>query len=44
MVFYSGRAPGGTKTKWKMNEYKALEDAEGAADIAAPPPSHALQV
>ncbi|KAD3336344.1 hypothetical protein R6Q59_028432 [Mikania micrantha] len=26
MVFYNGRAPTGTKTKWKMNEYKAFED------------------
>ncbi|KAJ1686256.1 hypothetical protein LUZ63_017646 [Rhynchospora breviuscula] len=25
MVFYQGRAPNGTKTNWKMNEYKALQ-------------------
>lgn len=25
MVFYNGRAPTGTKTKWKMNEYKAFQ-------------------
>lgn len=25
MVFYQGRAPTGTKTKWKMNEYRAYE-------------------
>ncbi|KAM0939793.1 putative transcription factor NAM family [Dioscorea sansibarensis] len=25
MVFYTGRTPFGSKTKWKMNEYKALE-------------------
>lgn len=24
MVFYKGRAPNGTKTEWKMNEYKAV--------------------
>ncbi|KAE9585372.1 putative transcription factor NAM family [Lupinus albus] len=24
MVFYSGRAPNGRKTDWKMNEYKAI--------------------
>jgi hypothetical protein len=24
MVFYQGRAPTGTKTRWKMNEYKAV--------------------
>lgn len=26
MVFYNGRAPSGTKTKWKMNEYKAFKE------------------
>nr|AXU39992.1 NAC protein [Lilium pumilum] len=31
MVFYQGRAPVGTKTKWKMNEYRAVaEDAQPA--------------
>lgn len=25
MVFYSGRAPNGTKTDWKMNEYTAIK-------------------
>ncbi|PON78040.1 NAC domain containing protein [Parasponia andersonii] len=25
MVFYRGRAPHGTKTQWKMNEYKAIQ-------------------
>jgi len=25
MVFYTGRAPKGMKTEWKMNEYKAIE-------------------
>ncbi|XP_038690345.1 NAC domain-containing protein 90-like [Tripterygium wilfordii] len=25
MVFYEGRAPTGTKTDWKMNEYKAID-------------------
>jgi hypothetical protein len=24
-VFYRGRAPSGTKTQWKMNEYRALQ-------------------
>lgn len=24
MVFYKGKAPMGRKTKWKMNEYKAI--------------------
>ncbi|XP_022967103.1 NAC domain-containing protein 90-like [Cucurbita maxima] len=27
MVFYKGRAPTGTKTKWKMNEYRAIDDS-----------------
>ena len=25
MVFYKGKAPNGKKTKWKMNEYKAIK-------------------
>ncbi|EOY33390.1 hypothetical protein QUC31_018964 [Theobroma cacao] len=25
MVFYKGKAPSGRKTKWKMNEYRAIE-------------------
>ncbi|KAE8733051.1 NAC domain-containing protein 90 [Hibiscus syriacus] len=25
MVFYKGKAPAGKKTKWKMNEYRAIE-------------------
>lgn len=24
MVFYTGKAPAGNKTKWKVNEYKAI--------------------
>nr|CAB3461332.1 unnamed protein product [Digitaria exilis] len=42
MVFYRGRAPGGAKTNWKLNEYKALEDEDtpaAAAHGAAPAPS-----
>ncbi|KAL6841468.1 hypothetical protein ACP4OV_028611 [Aristida adscensionis] len=42
MVFYRGRAPAGTKTSWKMNEYRAL-DAAAAAHDAAPAPYHVLQ-
>ncbi|GAB4824657.1 hypothetical protein Ancab_007529 [Ancistrocladus abbreviatus] len=26
MVFYEGKAPTGRKTKWKMNEYKAIKE------------------
>uniref|UniRef100_A0ACD5XIS0 Uncharacterized protein n=2 Tax=Avena sativa TaxID=4498 RepID=A0ACD5XIS0_AVESA len=39
MVFYHGRAPAGSKTAWKMNEYKAIADHDGnatAAGTAAP--------
>lgn len=31
MVFYRGRAPSGTKTNWKMNEYRALQYYDDAA-------------
>lgn len=41
MVFYRGRAPSGTKTKWKMNEYRAFQherdDGAGAPTAPAPP-------
>lgn len=34
MVFYLGRAPSGTKTTWKMNEYRALHyDDPGAGAV-----------
>ena len=36
MVFYTGRAPTGTKTKWKMNEYKALEEAVATTSSTHP--------
>ncbi|XP_050370997.1 NAC domain-containing protein 90-like [Argentina anserina] len=35
MVFYKGKAPTGRKTKWKMNEYRAIEGAAAAAAPAA---------
>uniref|UniRef100_A0A0D9XX19 NAC domain-containing protein n=1 Tax=Leersia perrieri TaxID=77586 RepID=A0A0D9XX19_9ORYZ len=39
MVFYHGRAPTGTKTRWKMNEYKAAAVADdGDNSGTAPPP------
>ncbi|KAK9938997.1 hypothetical protein M0R45_015707 [Rubus argutus] len=31
MVFYKGKAPTGRKTKWKMNEYRAIEGAATSA-------------
>ncbi|CAI9780231.1 unnamed protein product [Fraxinus pennsylvanica] len=33
MVFYVGRAPNGTKTSWKMNEYKATELGEASSSM-----------
>ncbi|CAK9159053.1 unnamed protein product [Ilex paraguariensis] len=36
MVFYRGRAPGGRKTEWKMNEYKALAGEASSSTSAAP--------
>ncbi|KAF3548870.1 hypothetical protein DY000_02000982 [Brassica cretica] len=33
MVFYTGKAPTGGKTKWKMNEYKALDDRDNVSTI-----------
>ncbi|KAG9459085.1 hypothetical protein H6P81_003593 [Aristolochia fimbriata] len=30
MVFYQGRAPTGSKTKWKVNEYRALQPSPPA--------------
>jgi hypothetical protein len=39
MVFYQGRAPTGNKTRWKMNEYKAVvaDDAPAGAPIMVRP-------
>jgi hypothetical protein len=38
MVFYRGRAPSGTKTKWKMNEYRAFHHDNDVAggSVAGP--------
>lgn len=36
MVFYMGRARAGTKTKWKMNEYRALEGDEALVPGSTP--------
>ncbi|XP_077234447.1 NAC domain-containing protein 90-like [Tasmannia lanceolata] len=32
MVFYEGKAPTGKKTKWKVNEYKACEEAASTSN------------
>ncbi|KAL8242431.1 hypothetical protein R6Q59_012733 [Mikania micrantha] len=37
MVFYNGRAPTGTKTKWKMNEYKAFRDESSSTNTNRKP-------
>ncbi|XP_059625290.1 NAC domain-containing protein 90-like [Cornus florida] len=37
MVFYKGKAPTGRKTKWKMNEYRAIEqEATTSSGFAVP--------
>ncbi|GMI84780.1 hypothetical protein HRI_002147300 [Hibiscus trionum] len=36
MVFYTGKAPSGKKTEWKMNEYKAFE-GEVSSGAQLPP-------
>ncbi|CAN7100488.1 putative NAC domain-containing protein 61 [Brassica rapa] len=33
MVFYMGKAPKGRKTKWKMNEYKAIDETASVSTI-----------
>ncbi|XP_042483985.1 NAC domain-containing protein 90-like [Macadamia integrifolia] len=39
MVFYKGKAPTGRKTKWKMNEYRAiLGEASSSSSSATPNP------
>lgn len=36
MVFYTGRAPSGRKTKWKMNEYKAFQFEDSSNPSSTP--------
>ena len=36
MVFYRGKAPTGRKTKWKMNEYRAIELSNQSNTAATP--------
>ncbi|XVF69211.1 hypothetical protein PTKIN_Ptkin11bG0062500 [Pterospermum kingtungense] len=40
MVFYKGKAPSGTKTKWKMNEYRAIEAVANPSAAATPKLRH----
>ncbi|KAH7855961.1 hypothetical protein Vadar_031036 [Vaccinium darrowii] len=37
MVFYKGRAPTGTKTQWKMNEYTAIDGELVSSSLGASP-------
>ncbi|KAH7855364.1 hypothetical protein Vadar_024073 [Vaccinium darrowii] len=37
MVFYEGRAPTGTKTQWKMNEYTAIDGELASSSLGASP-------
>ncbi|XP_054816425.1 NAC domain-containing protein 90-like [Prosopis cineraria] len=39
MVYYRGKAPSGRKTKWKMNEYRAIESSHQSS-VAAPKLRH----
>ncbi|XWS71452.1 hypothetical protein CRYUN_Cryun03dG0139100 [Craigia yunnanensis] len=40
MVFYKGKAPSGRKTKWKMNEYRAIETVANPSAAATPKLRH----
>ncbi|XP_022731098.1 NAC domain-containing protein 90-like [Durio zibethinus] len=40
MVFYNGKAPSGRKTKWKMNEYRAIEAVANPPAAATPTLRH----
>ncbi|KAA8544274.1 hypothetical protein F0562_022286 [Nyssa sinensis] len=45
MVFYKGKAPTGRKTKWKMNEYRAIEEeAATPSGFSVPKLRHELSL
>ncbi|KAA8549898.1 hypothetical protein F0562_001582 [Nyssa sinensis] len=45
MVFYKGKAPTGRKTKWKMNEYRAIEEETATpSGFAIPKLRHELSL
>ncbi|XP_038992783.1 NAC domain-containing protein 90-like [Hibiscus syriacus] len=37
MVFYKGKTPAGKKTKWKMNEYRAIEAVANPSAVTTTP-------
>ncbi|CAN4120204.1 unnamed protein product [Withania somnifera] len=43
MVFYNGKAPAGKKTKWKMNEYRAIEQ-ETSSNSSIPKLRHEMSL
>lgn len=43
MVFYVGRAPNGTKTCWKMNEYKAILSDHSLPSSSSSPPNQQVR-
>ncbi|KAL3755618.1 hypothetical protein ACJRO7_002637 [Eucalyptus globulus] len=44
MVFYTGRAPSGVKTEWKMNEYRATEGEASSPEEIPVVPRHEFSV
>ncbi|KAI9195801.1 hypothetical protein LWI28_018229 [Acer negundo] len=40
MIFYRGKAPAGRKTKWKMNEYRAIEEEANPSRTTVPKLRH----
>ncbi|KAF8044208.1 hypothetical protein BT93_A2251 [Corymbia citriodora subsp. variegata] len=44
MVFYTGRAPNGVKTEWKMNEYKAIDGEASSPQEIPVVPRHEFSV
>ncbi|KAF5727538.1 NAC domain-containing protein 90 [Tripterygium wilfordii] len=42
MVFYQGKAPHGKKTKWKMNDYIAIDEASSSSSSSSSSPTAAI--
>lgn len=43
LVFYKGKAPMGRKTKWKMNEYRAIKEELSTSSTQVIPKVHPLK-